>query len=105
MGWIYLLIAGVIEVGFTTALRYSEGFTKMVPTALVLILAGISFYFVARSTEAIPLGTAYAVWGAIGSAGTVLVGIFAFQEPVEMPRLVLLGIIIAAVVGLKLVSE
>jgi quaternary ammonium compound-resistance protein SugE len=105
MGWIYLLIAGVIEVGFTTALRYSEGFTKMVPTALVLILAGISFYFVARSTETIPLGTAYAVWGAIGSAGTVLVGIFAFQEPVEMPRLVLLGIIIAAVVGLKLVSE
>ena len=105
MGWFYLFIAGVLEIGFTTALRYCEGFTKIVPTTLVLILAVVSFYFVARSTETIPLGTAYAVWGAIGSAGTLLVGIYAFQEPVEMPRLVLLGIIIAAVVGLKLVSE
>ena len=105
MGWFYLLIAGVLEIGFTTALRYSEGFTKLVPTTLVLILAVISFYFVARSTETIPLGTAYAVWGAIGTMGTVIVGILAFQEPVEMPRLALIGVTIAAVIGLKLVSE
>jgi quaternary ammonium compound-resistance protein SugE len=105
MGWFYLLIAGVLEIGFTTALRYSEGFTKLVPTAIVLILAVACFYLVARSTETIPLGTAYAVWGAFGSVGTVLVGIYAFQEPIEVPRLVLIGVIIAAVVGLKFVSE
>jgi quaternary ammonium compound-resistance protein SugE len=105
MGWFYLLIAGVLEIGFTTALRYSEGFTKLVPTLIVLVLAVVCFYLVARSAETIPLGTAYAVWGAFGSVGTVIVGIFAFHEPVEIPRLVLIGIIIAAVVGLKFVSE
>ena len=105
MGWFYLLLAGAIEVLFTTAIRYSEGFTKLVPSVLVLVLAAISFYFVARSTETIPLGTAYAVWGALGAAGTAVVGIVAFNEPMEGMRLFFIGLIIIAVVGLKVVTE
>src|SRR5262249_6020970 len=104
-GWIYLLLAGVIEVMFTTAIRYTDGFTKIAPTAIVLVLAAISFYLVARSTETIPLGTAYAVWGALGAAGTAVVGIVAFNEPIEGLRLFFIGLIIVAVVGLKLVTE
>ena len=105
MGWIYLLLAGIIEIMFTTAIRYTDGFTKIVPTAIVLGLAVISFYLVARSTETIPLGTAYAVWGAIGASGTAIIGIIAFNEPVEFLRLFFIGLIIVAVVGLKLVTE
>ena len=105
MGWIYLLLAGIIEVMFTTAIRYTDGFTKIIPTSIVLVLAAISFYLVARSTETIPLGTAYAAWGALGAAGTAIIGIVAFNEPIEGLRLFFIGLIIVAVVGLKLVTE
>jgi quaternary ammonium compound-resistance protein SugE len=105
LGWLYLFIAGVIEVGFTTTIRYTDGFTKPLPTTLVLVLAGISFYFVARSTETIPLGIAYAVWGAIGAIGTVVVGTIYFGEPATFWRMFFLTMLIVSVVGLKLVSE
>lgn len=105
LGWIYLFLAGAIEVLFTTAIRYSEGFTKLAPTIMVLVLAGLSFYFLSRSIETIPLGTAYAVWGALGAAGTVVVGIVAFNEPIEALRLFFIGLIIISVVGLKVVTE
>lgn len=105
MGWLYLFIAGVIEVGFTTAIRYTDGFTKLVPTTLVLVLAAISFYFVAKSTETIPLGIAYAVWGAIGAIGTVAIGTLYFGEPATFWRMFFLAMLIVSVVGLKVVSE
>ena len=70
VGWIYLVLAGVIEVGMTTAMRYSEGFTKLWPTATTIGLAVVSFLLVARASETVPLGTAYAAWGAFGVIGT-----------------------------------
>ena len=105
MGWIYLFLAGVIEVAFTTAIRFTDGFTRLWPTLLVLGLAGISFYFVAKSTATIPLGTAYAVWGGLGAIGTVAIGILYFGEPVTLWRMVFLSLLIISIVGLKLVTD
>lgn len=105
MGWIYLLIAGLIEVGFTTAIRHTDGFTRLRPSLLVLLLAGVSFFFVARSAETIPLGTAYAVWGGLGAIGTALVGILYFDEPVAFWRLFFLTMLIVSIAGLKLVTD
>lgn len=105
MGWIYLLLAGCIEVAFTTAIRYTDGFTKPWPTALVLALAGVSFYLVAKSTATIPLGTAYAAWGGLGAAGTAVIGILYFGEPITAWRLVFLTLLIVSIAGLKLVTD
>jgi quaternary ammonium compound-resistance protein SugE len=105
LGWVYLLLAGGVEIAFTTAIRYTEGFTKLWPTALVLGLATISFYLVARSTETVPLGTAYAAWGGLGAAGTAVIGILYFGEPATFWRLVFLTSLIGSIVGLKLAGD
>lgn len=105
MGWIYILAAGVIEVCFTTAIRYTDGFTKLVPTLVVLSLASLSFFLIAQATRSVPLGTAYAAWGALGAAGTVVIGILWFNEPASFWRLFFLTTLIGSVVGLKIVTE
>ncbi|MCC7252820.1 multidrug efflux SMR transporter [Hyphomicrobium sp.] len=105
MSWIYLLLAGGLEIAFTTAIRYTDGFTKPWPTALVLALATISFYCVAKSTATIPLGTAYAVWGGLGAVGTVVIGALYFGEPVTFWRMAFLVLLIASIGGLKLVTD
>ena len=105
LGWIYLLLAGGFEVAFTTAIRHTDGFTRPWPTALVLVLAGISFFFVAKSTATIPLGTAYAIWGGLGAIGTVAIGVLHFGESVSFWRLAFLTLLIASLVGLKLVTD
>ncbi len=105
MGWIYLLFAGILEVGFTTAIRYTDGFTRFWPTALVLALAAVSFTCVAKSTATIPLGTAYAVWGGLGAVGTVVIGILYFEEPVTFWRMFFLSLLIGSIAGLKLVAD
>lgn len=104
MGWIYLLLAGAIEVAFTTAIRYTDGFTKLWPTLLVLGLAGVSFFLVAKSTATVPLGTAYAVWGGLGAVGTVIVGILYFGEPATFWRVLFLSTLIGSIAGLKIVT-
>ncbi|HEX2840904.1 multidrug efflux SMR transporter [Hyphomicrobium sp.] len=105
MSWIYLLFASILEVGFTTAIRYTDGFTKFWPTALVLALAAVSFACVAKSTATIPLGTAYAAWGGLGAVGTVIIGALYFDEPVTFWRMFFLGLLICSIAGLKLVTD
>jgi len=105
MGWFYLFLAGIAEILFTTAIRYTDGFTKLWPTMLVLALAGLSIFFVAKSTDTIPLGTAYAIWGGFGAIGTVLIGIAYFDEPVTLWRMVFLSLLIISIAGLKLVTD
>jgi quaternary ammonium compound-resistance protein SugE len=104
LAWIYLLVAGLLEIGFTTSMRYTDGFTRLVPTLVFVLFIVASLYFLNKATEVIPLGTAYAVWGGIGAIGTVLVGIWSFGEPADAPRLALLAVLIGSIVGLKLVS-
>jgi quaternary ammonium compound-resistance protein SugE len=104
MAWIYLLMAGALEVVATTVFRYSEGLSRIVPTMSFFLLAGASLYCLNRSLEGVPLGTAYAVWTGIGAAGTAVLGVWAFGEAATPQRLVLLFALVACIVGLKFVS-
>lgn len=102
MPWFVLFLAGLFEVGFTTAMRYTAGFTKPLPTVIFFGFAITSFYLLTKASESIPLGTSYAVWTGIGAAGTVLIGIIWFGEPATALRLLFLATLIGSIIGLKL---
>ena len=102
--WATLLIAGLMETGWAVGLKYSSGFTKVLPSAITLGLMAGSFYFLSRSLKDLPLGTAYAVWTGIGAIGTVLVGIALFSESRDAARMVCLFLIVAGILGLRLVT-
>jgi len=104
MNWILLVIAGMCEVGFTTCLKLSEGFTKIVPSIGFFIFSASSFLLLNKVIKTIPLGTAYAVWTGIGAVGTVLIGIFFFKESTEFLKLFFIFLLIASIIGLKMVS-
>ncbi len=104
MGWLYLLLAGAFELGFTTSLKMSEAFTRVWPSVMVLIFGTISLWLLSRALLTIPLGTAYAIWTGIGVLGTVIIGILFFNEPVSTARIMLLSLLIGSIVGLKFVT-
>ena len=104
MKWLLLVIAGLFEVCWSTGLKYSQGFTKLVPSALTVFGMIASFYFLSLALKTLPLGTAYAIWTGIGTVGTVILGIVLFQEPIDAIRLICIGFIIIGILGLKLVS-
>jgi quaternary ammonium compound-resistance protein SugE len=107
MPWAYLLVAGLCEVGFTTCLKASDGLTKFwwALGFVVLLTASMGLLTLAtRGPDGIEMGTAYAVWTGIGAAGTVVVQIIWFKDPVTAGRLVFLTLLIGSVIGLKLVS-
>ena len=104
MGWIFLVLAGALEVTFTTALKYADGFTKLVPSAIFIVAYAGSAWLLSKAIATIPLGTAYAVWTGIGAVGTAIVGIALFGDPANAARLFFLAVIIAGIAGLKLVS-
>ena len=102
MAWTYLLIAGMCEIVATTLFRYTDGFTRLVPTVAFFTIGLFSFYLLNKSLAGIPLGTAYAVWTGIGAAGTAIIGIAFYGEATNVLRVVCLGMLIAGIVGLKL---
>ena len=104
MAWLYLLLAGVAEVGMTTAIRYITWPPTAWPIAAFVVSATISFALLVAATWTIPIGTAYAVWTGIGAAGTVVLGILWYDEPATILRLVFLTLLIGSIMGLKLVS-
>ncbi len=104
MNWILLILAGLFEVGFTTCLKMSDGFTKLMPSLGFLFFSATSFILLTRVIKTIPLGTAYAIWTGIGAVGTVLIGILFFKESVDMLKLFFIFLLIASIIGLKLVS-
>lgn len=104
MAWVFLSIAGFLEVSFTTALKYSENFTRLWPSLIFFAAISGSMGLLSLSIKTIPIGTAYAVWTGIGAVGTALVGIVLFGEPATALRLVFLTVIVGGIVGLKLVS-
>lgn len=104
MGWIYLVIAGLFEVAFTTSLKLADNFRHTIWSIVFFISISLSFYFLNKAIQQIPMGTAYAVWTGIGAVGTVIVGIFLFAEPVFFWRIFFLLTLIASLVGLKVVS-
>lgn len=105
VGWIYLLAAGLFEIGFTTAFRYTDGFSRLVPVAIFVACIIASFILFDRAVQTIPVSTAYAVWASIGAVGTVILGIVVFGEPATFWRVFFIGMLIGSIVGLKLVSS
>lgn len=105
MGWFYLILAGLFEIGFTTSLKLSQNFTLAGPSFAFVACAILSFALLTRAVKTLPLGTAYAVWTGIGAVGTAVVGIVAFAEPATIARTVLLGLLVACLVGLKLAGD
>lgn len=104
MAWIYLFIAGLFEVGWAIGLKYTAGFTKLWPSVLTVLAMIASFFLLAQALKTIPVGTGYAVWTGIGAAGTAILGMILFHESRETLRLFCLGLIVAGIVGLKIVS-
>jgi quaternary ammonium compound-resistance protein SugE len=104
MAWVYLLVAGVLEVGWAYGLKVSEGFSKPLPSVLTIIGMVLSFLALSQAIRTLPLGTAYAIWTGIGAVGTVIVGILIFREPADAARLICVGLIIAGVIGLRVVN-
>ena len=104
MAWTYLLFAGLFEIGWAVGLKYTEGFTRLWPTLGTVAAMVISLFLLGLALRDLPLGTAYAVWTGIGAIGTVILGIFLFQDPATVVRLACIGLILAGIVGLKLTS-
>jgi quaternary ammonium compound-resistance protein SugE len=104
MAWILLVLAGLFEIGWAIGLKYTEGFTRPWPTAATVLAMIISVGLLGLAVRSLPMGTAYAIWTGIGAAGTVVLGIVLFGESASAPRLACVGLIIAGVVGLKLVT-
>jgi quaternary ammonium compound-resistance protein SugE len=102
MSWIVLVIAGLLEVGWAIGLKYTEGFTRPLPTVLTVLSMVASVGLLGWAMKSLPVGTAYAVWVGIGAVGTVILGIVLFDEPAHTARLVSVGLIVAGIVGLKL---
>lgn len=105
MAWIYLLIAGVLEIGWAVGLKYTEGFTRLMPSVLTILGMIASFALLAQALKSIPVGTAYAVWTGIGAAGTAVIGMAFLGESREVMRIVCIVLIIAGVIGLKLAAD
>lgn len=105
MAWIYLLLAGLFEVGWAVGLKYTDGFTRLWPTVWTVGAMILSLTLLGLALRVLPLGTAYAIWTGIGTLGTVVLGIWLFGEPADALRLACIGLIVAGIVGLKLVSS
>ena len=104
MAWFWLILGGLFEVGFTTSLRFVDGFRNVPWTVAFLVSVAISMGLLELASRSIPMGTAYAVWGGIGAIGTVAVGMIWFHEPTTTIRLLLILAIVAAIAGLKLTA-
>lgn len=104
MAWVVLIVAGLFEIGWAVGLKYTEGFTRFWPTIATAASMIISLGLLGLALRHLPLGTAYAVWTGVGTTGTALLGIFLFGEPADVARLVCITMIVAGIVGLKLVA-
>ena len=102
MSWLILFVAGLFEIVWAIGLKYTDGFTRLVPSGITLIAAAISFGLLGLAMKTLPVGTAYSVWVGIGAAGTVLMGVVLFNEPVNALRIGSVVLIVLGVLGLKL---
>lgn len=104
MAWLYLVIAGIFEVVWAISLKFSNGFTRLVPSVITIAGMIVSFYFLAIATKTLPIGTAYAAWTGIGAVGAIIVGTLFLNEPISLTRILFMILILAGVLGLKFTS-
>lgn len=104
MAWITLIIAGLFEVVWAVGLKYTDGFTKVIPSIITAVGMIISVYLLAQASKTLPIGTAYAVWTGVGAVGAVILGMILFDEPRDAARLFFLGLIVAGIIGLRFVG-
>lgn len=104
MAWIYLTVAGLFEIGWAIGLKYTDGFTRLLPSLWTLASMILSIVLLGLALRTLPVGTAYAVWTGIGVIGTAALGIYPFGEPATVARLLCIGLILSGIVGLKLVT-
>ncbi|MGE0258771.1 MAG: quaternary ammonium compound efflux SMR transporter SugE [Alphaproteobacteria bacterium] len=105
MAWLVLIVAGLFEIGWAVGLKYTEGFTRLWPTLGTVASMIISLGLLGLALRVLPLGTAYAIWTGVGTVGTALLGIVLFHEAADPTRLVCIGLIVAGIIGLRLVTE
>src|SRR5438874_8886843 len=104
MAWTYLTIAGLFEIGWAIGLKYTDGFTRVLPSLWTIASMILSIVLLGLALKTLPVGTAYAVWTGIGAVGTATLGIYLFAEPATAARLMSMGLIVAGIIGLKLVT-
>jgi len=104
MAWILLFLAGLFEVAWAIGLKYTDGFTRPIPSALTLAAMVASVVLLGIAMKSLPVGTAYAVWVGVGAVGTAILGIVLFAEPATTGRLLSLGLIVVGIIGLKLAT-
>jgi quaternary ammonium compound-resistance protein SugE len=104
MAWVLLCVAGLFETAWAVALKYSDGFSRLVPSILAVSAMTASIVCLAFALKSLPVGTAYAVWTGIGAVGTAILGMYLFQEPATSLRLGSIALVVAGIVGLKLAS-
>ncbi len=102
--WLYLLIAGLFEIGWAIGLKYADGFTKLWPSVFTVLAVMVSSYFLVLAVDTLPIGTAYAVWTGIGAVGTTILGIVLFSEPATFLRLACIALVLIGIIGLKLTA-
>ncbi|MFO1413162.1 MAG: quaternary ammonium compound efflux SMR transporter SugE [Burkholderiales bacterium] len=102
--WLVLVAAGMLEVVWAIGLKYADGFTRLVPSLVTLVAAAGSFWLLALAIRVLPVGTAYAAWTGIGAVGTAMLGMVLFGEPATAARLACIAVIVAGIVGLKLLA-
>jgi len=104
LGWVYLIIAGCLEIAWAIGLKYTDGFSRLWPSVFTVLAMAASFYCLSQALKTIPVGTGYAVWTGIGAAGTALLGIVLFSESTALLRVASLALIILGIIGLKAAS-
>ena len=104
MAWVILIIAGLFEIGWAIGLKYTEGFSRLWPSVATAAAMIVSLALLGLALKSLPIGTAYAVWTGVGAVGTAILGIYLFGESADFARLVCIGLIVAGIIGLKLVT-
>ena len=104
MAWVVLLVAGLFEVGWAVGLKYTDGFTRLVPSLWTVASMVVSLWLLGLALKSLPLGTAYAIWTGVGTVGTAVLGILLFHESADALRLACIALILAGILGLKLVT-
>jgi len=104
MAWFYLFVAGLFEIAWAIGLKYTHGFSRLMPSAVTIACMALSLGMLGLALKSLPIGTAYAVWTGIGAVGTAALGIYLFGEPAGVLRLGCISLVVAGILGLKIVS-